>query len=98
MEEKMMQFEHKQGNITIKSKLPESAFKQQDLYILLMMWHKEKSIELWHKVREVSISNSTFSDNMGIQLKAEELPLDVLDVLMNKYIDMAIDFFTSRLA
>lgn len=98
MEEKPTSFEHKVGNITITAKLPVSAFAQQDLYVLLMCWHKDHSVELWSKIRAIAVSNSTFKDSLGVAMKPEELPFEVLDALMNKYVDMAIDFFTSRLA
>lgn len=98
MEEKPMSFEQEVGTIKISAKLPKSAFEQQDLYVLLMCWNKDKSVELWSKIRNVAISNSTIKDALGVLLKPEELPLEVLDVLMNRYVEMAIDFFTSRLA
>lgn len=98
MEEKPMSFEQEVNNIKISAKLPKSAFEQQDLYVLLMLWHKEHSVELWSKIRSIALSNSTFKDGIGVTLEPHELPLEVLDVLMNKYVEMAIDFFTSRLA
>lgn len=98
MEEKPMSFEQEVGNIKIKASLPESAFEQQDLYVLLMCWHKEHSVELWGKIRNIAIAHSEFKDSIGVKLQANELPLEALDVLMNKYVEMAIDFFTSRLA
>ena len=98
MEEKPTTFEQTVGNITIKASLPESAFEQQDLYVLLMCWHRDHSLELWSKIRNVAIAHSEFKDSIGVKLEANELPLEALDVLMNKYVDMAVDFFTSRLA
>lgn len=98
MEEKPMSFECKADGITINAKLPDSAFEQQDLYVLLMCWHKDHSVELWSKIRSIALANSDFKDSIGVKLEPNELSLEVLDILMNKYVEMAIDFFTSRLA
>lgn len=93
------EFQYKtQDGLSLSGHIPHDVFAQQDLYILLMSWHQTKSVESWGKIRSVIVQNSKVTDRLGVELKATELPFEVLDVLTNKYLEMAVNFFTSRIA
>lgn len=93
------EFQYKtMDGLDLSGRIPKDSFSQQDLYILLMSWHQAKSVETWGKIRNVIMQNSKVTDRLGVELKATELPLKVLDILTNKYLEMAVNFFTSRLA
>lgn len=82
----------------VHSELPKDVFKQQDLYVLLMLWHRNSNMDTWSDIRKFALDNSSVTDNVNIKMKPNELPLKVLDALINNYIEMALAFFTSRLA
>lgn len=86
------------GIIVMKGRMPKSAFAQQDLLMLLMSWYQSRDITTWDKIRNIIIANSTITDNIGVTLKPEEVPLDVLNELTQQYLEMALSFFTSHLA
>lgn len=93
------EFQYKtMDGLDLSGRIPQDSFSQQDLCILLMSWHQAKSVETWGKIRNVIIQNSKVTDRLGVELKATELPLKVLDILTNKYLEMAVNFFISRLA
>lgn len=98
MEEKPQSKKYEVDGLTVELNLPKSAFEQQDLYVLLMCWHKDHNTDVWAKIRKIALDNSVIKDKIGVVMEANELSFKVLDSIMGSYIELAVDFFTSRLA
>lgn len=96
--QKDFEFKSESLGVTVKGSIPKSAFEQQDLFMLLMFWHKSQDLTTWNKIRNIIIANSKVLDNIGVEIKASEASLEVLNLLTEKYMDMALSFFTSLLA
>jgi len=76
--------------------LPASALEQYDFYVSMMAYWESKTPQTWAVVRNYIVSHTKITeDKTGIELKPEELSFTLVKILVDEYLKMASEFFTS---
>lgn len=94
--ESVQSFKYKEYDVTIS--LPKSAFEQHDLYVLLMSYYMDKDMKTWSNIREIIFKHTVVKDAMKVTVPSEELSFELVDKIINSYMELATNFFMSRLA
>lgn len=90
-------FEIKKDGLIFKGNLPPSALAQFDLYTALMAYWTDKTPQTWGTVKAFILANSKVTDEKtGLELDiSKDLNFGQIKLLVEAYMSMAADFFTS---
>lgn len=90
------QYECVVDGIKFQGSLPKSALSQFDIYAAMLAYWESKSPTTWSVVKAYIIANTKIvEEKTGIELKPEDLNFAQVKVMVDKYLSMASDFFTS---
>lgn len=90
-------YEVKKGDLVFEGHLPDSALAQFDLYTALLAYWNDKTPQTWSTVKAYILANSKVTDEKsGLELDiAKDLNFGQVKFLIEQYMSMAADFFTS---
>lgn len=76
--------------------LPKSALLQFDIYAAMLAYWESKNPTTWEVVKSYIVANTKLiEDKTGVELKPEDLNFNQVKVMIDRYLSMASDFFTS---
>ena len=82
--------------IKFTGSLPKSALSQYDIYAAMLAYWESKNDVTWSVVRKYVVANTEIvEEKTGIKLKPEDLNFQQVKLLMDRYLNMAADYFTS---
>lgn len=89
-------YESTVNGVKIVGNLPASAVEQYDIYVAMMAYWEAKTPQTWAVIRNYILQNTKITEEKtGIELKAEELDFQTVKTLIDGYLKMASEFFTS---
>lgn len=82
--------------VKLVGSLPTSALEQYDFYVAMMAYWESKTPQTWAVVRDYILKHTKITEEKtGIDLKPEELSFQQVRELVDGYLKMASEFFTS---
>lgn len=91
-----LMYESTVNGVKIVGNLPASAVDQYDIYMAMMAYWESKTPQTWAVLRDYILKNTKVTEEKtGIELKPEELDFQTVRSLIDGYLKMASEFFTS---
>ena len=82
--------------IIFEGKLPKSALSQFDIYTAMLAYWESKTPATWATVKNYIVANTKcVEEKTGIELKVEDLNFHQIKLMVDRYLTMAAEFFTS---
>lgn len=76
--------------------LPKSALSQFDIYAAMLAYWESKSPATWAVVKAYIIANTkVVEEKTGIELKPEDLSFQQVKIMVDRFLSMASEYFTS---
>lgn len=89
-------YEAVEFGVRFSGRLPKSALEQYDIYAALLAYWDSKTPATWAVVKSYVFANSKFvEDSSDIELRADELNFQQVKFAIEKWLNMASEFFTS---